>query len=126
MLRSQVLIPIFAAAALAGCTQAPQAPSDVGVCYHLAKMEGSKATFNVVASNVPDMEHCAADLEGMRVRFLQLGGSEHDLTGAYQGNFIFLQQEGVFTSAKLDGIRYPFLVRTGDGRLAQPGAMPAQ
>jgi hypothetical protein len=32
----------------------------------------------------------------------------------------------VFTAQTYDGYRFPFLVRTGDGRLAMPGAMPTQ
>jgi hypothetical protein len=126
-IRIAPLVPAaLAAAALTACSQAPQAPADAGVCYHLATLEGSKAKFNVVARGVPDMEHCAAQLEAMRIRFLQLGGSQQEVTGAYQGNFLFLQREGVFTSATFDGVHYPFLVRSGDGRLVQPGAMPAE
>jgi len=126
MSRAWVRIAPLVAAALAACSQQPQAPADAGVCYHLASLKGSQAKFNVVARSVPDMEHCAAQLEAMRIRFLQLGGSQEDITGAYQGNFLFLQQEGVFTSATFDGVHYPFLVRSGDGRLVQPGAMPAE
>jgi hypothetical protein len=46
------------------------------------------------------------------------------VTGAYQGQFLFLDPRGVFTAQTIDGYRYPFMVRTGDGRLAVPGAMP--
>jgi hypothetical protein len=55
-----------------------------------------------------------------------MGGSTQELLGAYQANYIFLQREGVFTSTSLEGPRYLALVRTGDGRLAIPGAMPQQ
>jgi hypothetical protein len=108
---------------LAACSSEPQPPGDTGVCYHLAAISGGKPQFNVVAKNVPDMEHCAAQLEAMRMRFLSLGGTSSDITGAYQGNFLFLRQEGVFTSSSYDGVQYPFLVRTGDGRLVVPQAM---
>jgi hypothetical protein len=104
------------------CAQTPQAPTDAGVCYALASAQGGRARFNVVARRVADMEHCAAELEGMRRRFLSLGGSQDEIVGAYQGNFLFLQAEGVFTSANYGGVRYPFLVRTDDGRLVPPGA----
>jgi hypothetical protein len=59
----------------------------------------------------------------MRLRFLTLGGQANEIVGAYQGNFLFLQPEGVFISQSLTGTRYPALVRTGDGRLAVPGAV---
>jgi len=126
MLRRRLLGPILAPLALAACSHEPQPPEDTGVCYFMASLAGSTAHYNIVARNVPDMEHCAAELEGMRLRFLGLGGSRTEITGAYQGNFLFLRREGVFTSATYDGVPYPFLVRTGDGRLVQPGAMPAE
>ena len=53
-----------------------------------------------------------------------LGGNQTDIYGAYQSNFLFLVKEGVMTSTSLEGPRYVALVRTGDGRLAIPGAMP--
>ncbi len=86
-------------------------------------MQNGKPQFNVVASNVPDMEHCAAQLEAMRVRFLSLGGGARDIVGAYQGNFLFLGEEGVFTAETYQGPRYPFLVRSGD-QLVPVGSAP--
>jgi hypothetical protein len=109
--------------ALAACHGQPQPPGDVGVCYYLASVNGGDAKFNVVARNVPDMEHCAAALEGVRMRFLSLGGTHDEIAGAYQGNFLFLSQEGVFTADSFDGPRYPFLVRSGN-QLVPPGAAP--
>ncbi len=125
MLRSTLILALMAAG-LGACSNQPQAPTDAGVCYHFAAIEHGKPRFNVVARGVPDLEHCAAELEAMRIRFLQLGGSQTEITGAFQGNFLFLQREGVFTSTSYEGARYPFLVRTPDGRLAAPGAMPVE
>jgi hypothetical protein len=56
----------------------------------------------------------------MRLRFLSLGGGASQITGAYQGNFLFLQDEGVFTADSFDGPRYPFLVHSGN-QLVPPG-----
>ncbi|HEY1749671.1 MAG TPA: hypothetical protein VGG29_00285 [Caulobacteraceae bacterium] len=124
MSRAALLIAALAAAApLAGCRSQVEAPTNVGVCYHLAAMKDDKPKFNVLASNVPDMEHCAAQLEAMRVRFLSLGGGQRDVVGAYQGNFLFLGDEGVFTSETYSGPRYPFLVRSGD-QLVPVGSAP--
>ena len=53
-----------------------------------------------------------------------LGLPQTEATGAYQTQFLFLNRYGAFTSQTLTGFHYPFLVRTGDGRLAVPGAMP--
>ncbi|MFI4974176.1 MAG: hypothetical protein ACHP84_06535 [Caulobacterales bacterium] len=119
-----LLTLLIAGVALGGCAKTVEAPSDPGVCYAMAVGDDGKAKFNVVATGIGDMEHCAAQLEAVRVRFLRLGSARQELTGAYQGNFLFLQPEGVFTSTTYDGMRFPFLTRTGDGRLAMPGAMP--
>jgi hypothetical protein len=65
----------------------------------------------------------------MRLRFLGMGGSNTDIVGAYQGQFIFLDRAGVWFGKTLEGQRYFALARTGDGRLATPGTIeraPAQ
>jgi hypothetical protein len=108
---------------LGACSGQISAPTDTGVCYHLAAITNGQAKFNVVARNMPDMEHCAAGLEAMRVRFLSLGGTNQDITGAYQGNFLFLGNDGVFTSDSFNGPRFPFLVRSGD-QLVPVGSAP--
>jgi hypothetical protein len=112
------------AASLCGCSQELQAPTDARVCWHMVQPANAPAKFNALARNVPDLEHCAAELEKMRVSFQSLGVPQGDLTGAYQGQFLFINRYGVFTSQQLSGFHYPFMVRTGDGRLAIPGAMP--
>ena len=72
------------------------------------------------------LDRIGGDGRSMRVRFLRLGGSNREIYGAYQGNFIFVQKEGIFTAPSLEAHRYLALVRTGDGRLAVPGAMPME
>jgi hypothetical protein len=111
------------AAALAGCEQKIEAPFDRGVCWHVVPLTGGKVRFNKVSENRPNLESCAASLEGMRERFLGLGSSQEDIVGAYQGNFLFVGRTGVFTSTSLTSGRYPALVRTTDGRLALPSAV---
>jgi len=124
MTRLPLLAALLAAAALAGCKPQIQPPGDAGVCYHLAAMVGGKPKFNVLARSVPDMEHCAAQMEAMRNRFLALGSTNRDIVGAYQDNFLFLGDDGVFTAATYDGHRYPFLVRDGD-QLVPIGSAPS-
>jgi hypothetical protein len=124
-MRRLFLTLLAASVSLAACAKTLEAPSDPGVCYAMAVGSDGKAKFNVLASGIGDMEHCAAQLEAMRLRFMRLGGTRSELVGAYQGNFLFLRREGVFTSTQYDGAQFPFLARTGDGRLAMPGAMPA-
>ena len=83
---------------------------------------GQPIRFNKVSDHVANLETCAAQLEALRIKFIQLGGSHLNIAGVYQGQFIFVRHEGVFTSTDLDGMTYLALVRTGDGRLAVPGA----
>ncbi len=112
------------ALALAACEKAIEAPFDQGVCYAVeAGDEGEAPRFNKVADNQPQIEFCAARLEEVRLRFLRLGGSRQEITGSYQGQFIFIDREGVWIGQTLEGSRFILLARTGDGRLAMPGAI---
>ena len=109
-------------AALGGCSKRTKPPGDTGICYHVT-FKGEKLVYNKLV-NAPNLETCAANLEAMRLKFLGMGGSAQEILGAYQANFIFIQRTGVFSGETLEGPRYIALVRTGDGRLAIPGAMP--
>lgn len=112
------------ALALAACEKSIEAPFDRGVCYAVeAGGEGEAPRFNKVADDQPQIEFCAARLEEVRLRFLRMGGSRQEITGSYQGQFIFIDREGVWISQTLDGSRFILLARTGDGRLAIPGAI---
>lgn len=123
-MRLAVVTAAASVLALAACDQAPKAPRDSGVCYHVAPLEGGKALkLNVVARDQRQIEFCAARLEEMRLRFLRLGGSKQEIIGAYQGQFIFVDRDGVSFSRSLEGNRFFALARTGDGRLAIPGAI---
>jgi hypothetical protein len=114
------------ALSLAGCAdQGPRAPFDKGVCFHAVPESTTRFRFNPVKSNVQSIEFCAAELEGMRVRFLRMGGQNREIVGAYQGSFLIINPQGIFRRQKWNGAQYLLMVRTGDGRLAQPGAMPS-
>jgi hypothetical protein len=124
----QALVPLLVLGLLAlpACTKQLEAPTDRGVCWHMAQLQGGKVRFNRLAVNVDTIEKCAVQLEAMRERFLALGGSNTDIIGAYQGQFLFLQPEGIFISQSLTGGRYLLLVRAGNGQLAKPGSVPAE
>ncbi|HEY0437214.1 MAG TPA: hypothetical protein VGC92_11265 [Phenylobacterium sp.] len=117
------LLLTLALASVAGCQKSTEPPGTPGICYHVAPQKDGSLKYNklVVAAN---LETCAANLEAMRIKFLTMGGSQQNIYGAYQANFLFLEPKGVSTSTSLEGPRYIALVRTGDGRLAIPGAMP--
>ena len=119
-----LLLTLLTPIALAGCDKTLDAPTDPGVCWHLVKESGGAVKFNRLADHQPDLEHCAAQLAMMRQRFQALGQMQSEVVGAYQGQFLFLDRTGVSTAQTYDGFRYPFMVPTGDGRLAVPGAMP--
>lgn len=114
---------LLAGAAMSACSQRTVPPGDPGICYNVVpQKDGQLKYFKLV--NAANLETCAANLEAMRLKFLRMGGTQQTVYGAYQTNFLFLEAAGVFTSTSLEGGRYLALVRTGDGRLAIPGAMP--
>lgn len=112
-----MLVPVLAA-----CSQSVRAPTDTGVCYAVETPDG-ETKFNVVARDQVQIENCAARLEEMRLRFRTLGSTRQEVTGAYQGQFIFVDRRGVSFARTLEGARFFALARTGDGRLAVPGAI---
>ena len=125
-----VMLVALGLAAGVGCSAPVEAPSDPGVCWHMVPDSkgalGGEAVggqrFYRLQGDVADLEHCAAALEAMRVHFLALGGSQKAITGAYQGQFLFVDPRGVFTASDLQTTPFPMLVRTGDGRLVPPGS----
>jgi hypothetical protein len=123
MRATALILTLAAAAALSACQKRIEPPGDVGICYHVVPQKDGSLKYNKLV-NAPSLESCAANLEAMRIKFLRMGGTNQNIYGAYQANFLFLQNEGVLTSTSLEGPRYVALVRTGDGRLAIPGAMP--
>ena len=127
-MRLKALSPFLALGLLAlpACSKQLEAPADRGVCWHMAQLQGDKVRFNRVAQNVDSIEKCAVQLEAMRVRFLALGGANNEIVGAYQGQFLFLQPEGIFIGQSLTSGRYLLLVRAGDGKLAKPGSVPIE
>lgn len=124
MSRLALAIALIVPFGLTGCAKTLEAPTDAGVCWHLVSLPGGKVKFNRLADHQPTLENCAAQLEIMRRNFQSLGAGQDSVTGAYQGQFLFIQPEGVFTAQTYSGHHYNLMVRTGDGRLAVPGAMP--
>jgi hypothetical protein len=124
MKRIAIFLAAGGALTLGACQSTTTAPFDPGVCYavELGK-EGEEPKFNVVARDQPQIEFCAARLEEMRLRFLGFGGGRREIVGAYQGQFIFIDRAGVSFGKTLEGSRFMALARTGDGRLAIPGAI---
>ena len=114
----------LAAGGLTGCEKQIDAPMDKGVCWHAVTLPSGELKFNKLTEHEPTLESCAAALEAMRMRFQALGSNQGVVTGAYQGQYLFIADDGIFTSQTLKGGRYLFLVRSGDGRLVKASAMP--
>jgi hypothetical protein len=119
-----VILLVSAALLLASCQKQLEAPTERGVCWHIVRSDKGQPQFNRLAAGQPDLEHCAAELEKMRLNFRALGANQDAVDGAFQGQFLFVRPEGVFTAQNATDHRYVLMVRTGDGRLAVPGAMP--
>ncbi|CAN7177821.1 hypothetical protein LJR225_000409 [Phenylobacterium sp. LjRoot225] len=123
MSRMVLAAALVSVLALGACSKEVMPPGDAGVCYNVSFKPNGELVYHKLV-NAPNLETCAANLEAMRIKFLRMGGTAQEILGAYQSNFIFVQRAGIFSAASLDGPRYLALVRTGDGRLAIPGAMP--
>jgi len=122
-MKPAVLILAASALVLSACQKQVKAPETPGVCYHAVPRVDGTITFNELSAHEDTMEACAGSLEGMRLRFLGLGGNVHNIMGTYNGQYLFLDPSGVYESQSYTGMRFPFLVHTGDGRLAAPGAV---
>lgn len=114
---------LLVSATLASCETRPEAPSDPGVCWQAVMKEGEEPRFNKVADNQPSIESCAARLEEVRLRFAQLTSVKRNVTGAYQGQWLFVTGEAIRTAQNYDGVSFVLLVRAPDGRLVAPGAV---
>ena len=86
-------------AGLAGCSSQPTAPPGAGLCWRMLEVPGQQPRFEILDRDVPNLESCAAQLEGARMMEGQA------TTGAYNGHFIFATDEGVTSAMSLDGPR---------------------
>lgn len=74
------------------CASETAAPSGQGLCWRQVE-----ARFELIARDVPNLESCAVQLEGVR---MQKGGS---VTGAYNGYFIFATEQQITSAKRIDG-----------------------
>ena len=84
---------------LAGCSSQPTAPTGAGLCWRMFEVPGQQPRFEILDRDVPNLESCAAQLEGARMMEGQA------TTGAYNGHFIFATEEQVTSAMSLDGPR---------------------
>jgi hypothetical protein len=97
---------------MAACSSQPPAPSGAGLCWRM--IEDRAPEFRIIARNVPNLESCAAQLEGARM----LEGQP--TTGAYNGHFIFATEEQITSATTMNGARVR-IFEAGDRRKVQQG-----
>lgn len=80
--------------------EGPPAPTAPGVCWRAGR-KGINPAFAVVATDVADLDDCAALLEAIHVQ----GAPRAD--GAFQGYFIFVDAGEVASASGVKGFHYP-------------------
>ncbi|ESQ76455.1 hypothetical protein [Asticcacaulis sp. AC402] len=116
----------FAATAglgLAACEQRLKAPFEAGTCFSIGHPASGEPKFNVVARDVPSLEHCAVHIYNLRQTRLATGTAGEVTEGSYGGSFLWANNREVRYSQHYEGPRMPFLVRAPGNRLVQPGAI---
>lgn len=127
MIKLSLALPLavpLAFLALAACAPKDNiiAPTGKGLCWYMADQPDGTIRNNQVAQGITTIELCAAELERMRIKFIRMGGSNHEIVGSYQGTFILLKRDGIYTAQRLKGMRYMLLQRV-NGKLVVPGAV---
>lgn len=84
---------------MAACSSQPPAPTGAGLCWRMFEVAGQPARFEIIARDVPNLESCAAQLEGARMMEGQ------PTTGAYNGHFIFASGEQITSATTMNGTR---------------------
>ena len=84
---------------MAACSSQPPAPTGAGLCWRMFEVAGQPARFEIIARDVPNLESCAARLEGARMMEGQ------PTTGAYNGHFIFATGEQITSAPTMNGTR---------------------
>jgi hypothetical protein len=99
---------------LAACSSQAVAPSGAGVCWRMFEVADQQPRFEVIGRDVPNLESCAARLEGARM----MEGTP--TSGAYNGHFIFVTEEQITSATTINGVRIRVL-EPEDRRKIQEG-----
>lgn len=86
-------------AGMAACSSQPPAPSGAGLCWRMIEVAERQPEFRIIARDVPNLESCAAQLEGARMM------EGKPTTGAYNGHFIFATEEQITSATTMNGTR---------------------
>ncbi|MDP3633045.1 hypothetical protein [Phenylobacterium sp.] len=99
MLRT-VLIGTAGLLALAACDTPLKPPTHTGVCWRLAPAMNGAQDFRPMSNSVPNLQACAIQLEGLHLRH------EAPVTGAYQGQIIYVTEDRIEAAASSRARRY--------------------
>lgn len=84
---------------VAACSSQAPAPSGAGLCWRMVEVADQQPEFRIIARDVPNLESCAAQLEGARMM------EGPPTTGAYNGHFIFATEEQITSAVTMNGTR---------------------
>ena len=103
-----------ASALLMACDGSPDAPTDLGVCWRVDTSPSGGVSFQPLLRGAGNLESCAATLEGAAMKARQTS-----LTGAYQGQFVFITPDMVQSGTRLNGARYRLFDAATRGKIDQ-------
>ncbi|MBX9461078.1 MAG: hypothetical protein KL785_08310 [Brevundimonas sp.] len=101
-------------AGVAACSSQPSAPTGAGLCWRMVEVADRQPEFRIIARDVPNLESCAAQLEGARMM------EGRPTTGAYNGHFIFATEEQITSAVTMNGTRVR-IFEAEDRRKVQDG-----
>ena len=99
---------------MTACSSAPAAPSGAGLCWRMIEVADPQPEFRIIARDVPNLESCAAQLEGARMM------EGRPTTGAYNGHYIFATEEQITSATTMNGTRVR-IFEADDRRRIQDG-----
>lgn len=101
---------------MAACSAEAPAPSGAGLCWRMFEVADQQPRFEIIARDVPNLESCAAQLEGARMMEGQ------PTTGAYNGHFIFATEEQITSAMTMNGTQVR-IFEAEDRRKVQEGLL---
>jgi len=99
---------------MAACSSAPAAPTGAGLCWRMIEVADPQPGFRIIARDVPNLESCAAQLEGARMM------EGRPTTGAYNGHYIFATEQQITSATTMNGTRVR-IFEADDRRKIQDG-----
>ena len=97
----RAMIVLAGLLALAACEETLKPPLHTNVCWRLAPAMNGARDFRPMSNSVPNLQACAIQLEGLRLKH------RAPVTGAYQGQIIYVTKDEITAAASSKARRYP-------------------